>query len=77
MPEFYKRDVAVISGGGSGHECRCQGQRRWDGSGVVEYEPPAPVVNGDDVNAERQRRIVAGRVINCVRAHVGPMMHDP
>ena len=24
------------------HECRCQGQRGWTGSGVVEYEPPAP-----------------------------------
>jgi hypothetical protein len=66
VPEFDRRDVAVISGGGSGHECRCQGQRGWDGTGVVEYEPPAPVVNGDDVSAERQRRTVSGRVINGV-----------
>ena len=44
-----------------------QGSRRWDGSNVVEYVPPAPVVTSEDVNAERQRRIAAGGVINGVR----------
>ena len=44
-----------------------QGQRKWDGAAVVPYEPPPPVVTADDVNAERQRRIVAGRVLNGIR----------
>lgn len=44
-----------------------QGLRRWDGSAVVVYTPPAPAATTDDVNAERQRRITAGRLINGVR----------
>ncbi|CAN7686627.1 DUF4376 domain-containing protein [Rhizobium sp. LjRoot98] len=44
-----------------------QGFRRWDGSDVVAYEAPAAAATSDDVNAERQRRITAGRVISSVR----------
>jgi hypothetical protein len=44
-----------------------QGMRRWDGSNVVAFQPPAQAVTSDDANAERQRRIAAGGVINGVR----------
>jgi hypothetical protein len=43
------------------------GTRKWDGSAVVPYTPPPGAVEADDINAERQRRIVAGRVVNGVR----------
>ncbi|MDI6834496.1 MAG: DUF4376 domain-containing protein [Rhizobiaceae bacterium] len=42
------------------------GQRRWDGAAVVVYTPPPEPITGDDVNRERARRIVAGKVIDGV-----------
>lgn len=42
------------------------GRRRWDGATVVEYLPPPAPVTGEDVNAERQRRIASGKVIDGV-----------
>ncbi len=39
------------------------GYRRWNGSSVEPYLPP---VSSLDVNAERQRRLLAGKVINGV-----------
>jgi hypothetical protein len=44
-----------------------QGQRQWVDGAVIPYTPPVPPATADDVNAERQSRIVVGRVINGVR----------
>lgn len=43
-----------------------QGLRRWDGANVINFDPPARVITADDVNSERQRRILAGKVIDAV-----------
>ena len=43
-----------------------QGRRRWDGTKPVNYDPPARPVTGEDVNAERGRRILTGKVIDGV-----------
>lgn len=42
------------------------GTRRWDGVKLVNYDPPARHATGEDVNAERGRRIMAGKVIDGV-----------
>lgn len=42
------------------------GLRRWDGEAVVVYNPPPVPITHEDVNAERRRRILAGRIINDV-----------
>ena len=42
------------------------GLRRWQDGEVVEYVPEPPAPTGEDVNRERQRRIVAGKVIDGV-----------
>lgn len=43
-----------------------QASRRWNGTSLEEYIPPAAQVTGDQVNAERQRRIAVGKVIDGV-----------
>lgn len=42
------------------------GLRRWTGATVVPYSPPPAAVSGADVNAERTRRIISGKVIDGV-----------
>jgi hypothetical protein len=42
------------------------GRRRLVGDQFEAFEPPAPPVTGDVVNAERLRRIVAGKVVDGV-----------
>ena len=42
------------------------GRRKWDDGEVVEYDPPPPATTADDVNRERQRRVIAGKVIDGV-----------
>lgn len=45
---------------------RNPGARRWDGAAVVDYSPTPLPISGEAVNAERARRIVAGKVIDGV-----------
>jgi hypothetical protein len=42
------------------------GERKWQDGNVIAYEPPPAVVTGEDVNAERYRRIVVGKIIDGV-----------
>jgi hypothetical protein len=42
------------------------GRRRWQDGEVVEHVPPPVLPTAEDVNRERQRRIVAGKVIDGV-----------
>ncbi|MGN7770784.1 DUF4376 domain-containing protein [Phyllobacterium sp. 22552] len=43
-----------------------QSTRKWQDGHVVPYEPPAPEITADIINAERQRRIESGKVISGV-----------
>mgnify|MGYP001124730299 CR=1 FL=1 len=40
------------------------GRRKWQDGSVVEYTPPPLPITSEDINRERQRRVVAGKTIN-------------
>lgn len=51
--------------------------RKWDGSKVVVYDPPAPVPTKTDVDREREHRIVAGKTFTIAGAGDIPVTGRP